>query len=120
MRWSGKAGIPPSVWRRHCRATDEVEVDQGGEMSTIAIIAIIIGALILIAILVSMARKAKQRREMAQLQTEAQERDVVHHRDQAQEQRTEAAVAEERAKRKEVEAELHEQRATRREQELDT
>jgi FtsZ-interacting cell division protein ZipA len=87
-------------------------------MSTIAIIAIVVGALILIAILVSMAKKTKQRRELGQLQTEAHEDDVVHHREQAQEQRTEAAVAEERAKRKATEAELHEQRAERREQEL--
>jgi FtsZ-interacting cell division protein ZipA len=88
-------------------------------MSTIAIIAIIVGALILIAVLVSMSRKTKQRRELGQLQTEAQRDDASHHRDQAQAQRTEAAVAEEQAKRKAVEAELHEQRAARREQELD-
>jgi FtsZ-interacting cell division protein ZipA len=88
-------------------------------MSTIAIIAIIVGALILIAILVSAAKKAKDRRELGQVQAEAQRDDVSHHREQAVEQRTEAAVAEERAKRKATEAELEEQRAARREQELD-
>jgi FtsZ-interacting cell division protein ZipA len=88
-------------------------------MSTIAIIAIIVGALILIAILVSAAKKAKNRRELGQVQTEAQRDDVSHHREQAVERRTEAAVAEERAKRKGTEAELEEQRAARREQELD-
>jgi FtsZ-interacting cell division protein ZipA len=88
-------------------------------MSTIAVIAIIVGALILIALLVSMSRKAAQRRQLGKVQQEAHREDVQHHRDQAEERRTEAAVAEERARRVAAEAEAHEERAARRERELD-
>ncbi len=87
-------------------------------MSTIAIIAIVIGALIVLAIVVSMARRAGQRRKLANVQREAQHDDARHHRERAQENRTEAAIAEERAERAKVEAELDEERAARREQEL--
>jgi FtsZ-interacting cell division protein ZipA len=88
-------------------------------MSTLAIIAIVVGALILLAILVSVARRASQRREIGQAQTEAQHDDARHHRERAEESRTQAAIAEERAKRAQVEAELNEERATRREHELE-
>ena len=87
-------------------------------MSTIAIIAIVIGALILLAIIVAAAKRSKDRRELGRVQTEAIGDDVSHHREQAQEQRTEAAVAEERAKRKAAEADAEEQRAASREREL--
>ncbi|HEY1354719.1 MAG TPA: hypothetical protein VGF09_00245 [Solirubrobacterales bacterium] len=87
-------------------------------MSTIAIIAIVIGALIVLAVVVSMARRAGQRRKLGQVQHEAQHDDARHHREQAQESRTEAAIAEERAERAKVEAELNEERASQREQEL--
>jgi hypothetical protein len=87
-------------------------------MSTLAIIAIIIGALIVLAIVVSMARRAKQRRKFGQVQREAQHDDARHHRERAEESRTQAAIAEERAERSKVEAELDEERARRREQEL--
>jgi len=87
-------------------------------MSTIAIIAIIVGAIIVLAILVSMARKAGNRRQIGQAQEQAQRDDAGHHRERAQESRTEAAIAEERAQRAKVEADLDEERASRREQEL--
>jgi FtsZ-interacting cell division protein ZipA len=87
-------------------------------MSTIAIIAIVIGALIVLAILVSMARRAGQRRKLAHVQREAQRDDARHHRERAEESRTEAAIAKERAERAKVEAELDEERAARREHEL--
>jgi hypothetical protein len=87
-------------------------------MSTLAIIAIIVGALILLAIVVSMARRSKQQREFGRAQVEAKQEDVQHHRARAEERRTDAAVAEERAKRADVEAKLDEERAERREHEL--
>ena len=88
-------------------------------MSTLAVIAIVVGALIVLAILVSVARRAQHRREFGEAQVEAQHDDARHHRERAEERRTEAAVAEERARRAQVEAELDEERATRREHELD-
>jgi flagellar biosynthesis/type III secretory pathway M-ring protein FliF/YscJ len=87
-------------------------------MSTLAVIAIVVVALIVIAVLVSMSRKAGRRRELGHVQAEAQHDDVRHHRERADESRTEAAIAEERAKRAKVEAELDEERASAREQEL--
>jgi FtsZ-interacting cell division protein ZipA len=87
-------------------------------MSTIAIIAIVIGALIVLGILVSTARSAGKRRRLGQVQQRAQHDDAHHHRERAEESRTEAAVAQERAERAKAEAELDEERATRREQEL--
>ena len=87
-------------------------------MSTLAVIAIVVAALILIAIVVSAARKKSHQREFAQVQTEAQHQDVRHHRERADERRTEAAIAEEKAKRAQVEADLDEERARRRESEL--
>jgi FtsZ-interacting cell division protein ZipA len=87
-------------------------------MSTLAIIAIAVGVLIVLAIVISAARRTGQQREFKQVQTEAQHDDARHHRERAEESRTEAAIAEERAKRAQVEAELDEERATRREQEL--
>jgi hypothetical protein len=87
-------------------------------MSTLAIIAIVVGALILLAIVVSLARRKSHEREFSEVQTRAQRDDAHHHRERAEESRTEAAIAEERAKRAEVQAELDEERATRREQEL--
>jgi FtsZ-interacting cell division protein ZipA len=88
-------------------------------MSTLAIIAIVVAVLIVLAILVSASRRAKTRRELGQAQREAQHDDVRHHREQASDSRTEAAVAEEQAKRAKAEAELDEERATRREAELE-
>ena len=87
-------------------------------MSTLAIIAIVIGALIVLAIVVSMASRSKKRREFGEVQREAQRDDAGHHRERAEEGRTEAAVAEERAERAKLQAELDEERASRREQEL--
>jgi hypothetical protein len=52
------------------------------------------------------------------VQAEAQHDDVRHHRERADERRTEAAIAEEKAKRAKVEADLDEERARRREEEL--
>jgi FtsZ-interacting cell division protein ZipA len=88
-------------------------------MSAIAVIAIIVGAAILLFLLVSVARRAKDRREQGQLQREAKRDDVEHHRDEAQQSRVEAAVADERAKRQATEAELHEERAASREREVE-
>ena len=87
-------------------------------MSTLAIIAIVVGALIVLAIVLSAARRARDRRQLGQLQTEAVGDDASHHRERAAERRTEAAIAEERAKRAQVEAELDEERAGKREREL--
>lgn len=87
-------------------------------MSTVAVIAIVVGALIVLAIVVSVARRARNRREFAQVQGEAQHQDARHHRERAEDSRTEAAIAEERAKRAKVEAELNEERADQREREL--
>ena len=88
-------------------------------MSTIAIIAIIVGALIVLAILFWAVSRTRQRREVAQVQTEAGHEDAQRHRERADEHRTEAATAQERARRAEVEAQLDEERAGRREQELE-
>jgi FtsZ-interacting cell division protein ZipA len=82
-------------------------------MSTLAIV-----ALIVVAILVSLRRRAGERRKLGQAQHEAQHDDARHHRQRAEESRAEAAVAEERAERAKVEAQLDEERAGRREQEL--
>jgi flagellar biosynthesis/type III secretory pathway M-ring protein FliF/YscJ len=87
-------------------------------MSTVAVIAIVVGALIVLAIVVSMTRRARGRRQFAEAQGEAQHEDVQHHREKAEDRRTEAAIAEERAERAKVEAELNEERADQREQEL--
>ena len=87
-------------------------------MSTLAIIAIVIGAAIVLAILVTAARRANRRRQLGQAQVEAKHDDVDHHRGRAAELRTEAAVAEERAKRARAEAELDESRAEKREEEV--
>lgn len=87
-------------------------------MSTLAIIAIVIGVLVLLALVVSASRRKSHDREFAQVQSEAQHDDARHHRERAEESRTEAAIAEERAKRAQVEAELDEERANQRESEL--
>jgi hypothetical protein len=71
-----------------------------------------------VAIAVSAARKSGRRRQLGHVQAEAQHDDVRHHRERADERRTEAAIAEEKAKRAKVEAELDEERARSREQEL--
>jgi hypothetical protein len=68
--------------------------------------------------LIAAARKASHRRQLAEAQTEARHDDVRHHREHAEERRSEAAVAEERAKRAKVEAELDEERARSGEEEL--
>jgi uncharacterized low-complexity protein len=89
------------------------------QMSTVVIIAIVVAALILAAIVVSIARRTKAKREIGHAQVEAQHDDVRHHRDQAEQKRSEAALSAERAKRAEAEAELNEKRAGEREQELE-
>jgi hypothetical protein len=71
-----------------------------------------------IALLVIAARRSAQRKRLGRVQTEAQHDDVRHHRERADESRTEAAIAEERAKRAKVEADLDEERARSRESEL--
>lgn len=88
-------------------------------MSTVAVIAIVVGVLIVLAIIVAMARRGSQRRELARVQDQAQHDDVRHHRGRADESRHEAELAEERAKRARAEASLDEQRAASRERELD-
>jgi FtsZ-interacting cell division protein ZipA len=87
-------------------------------MSTLAVIAIVVVALIVIALLISAARRSKRNRELGHAQTEAVHDDARHHREQADEKRTQAAIAEEKAKRARVEAELDEERAGVREREL--
>ena len=87
-------------------------------MSTLAVVAIVIGALIVLAILVSVIGRARARQRFAQTQTDAQHDDARHHRQRAEDRRTEAAIAEERAERAKVEAELDEERASQREREL--
>ncbi|HEX6689424.1 MAG TPA: hypothetical protein VF085_12295 [Solirubrobacterales bacterium] len=87
-------------------------------MSTVAVIAIVIGALIVLSIVASVVMRARDRRQFAQVQTDAQHDDARHHREQAEDRRTEAAIAEERAERAKVEAELNEERADQREREL--
>jgi FtsZ-interacting cell division protein ZipA len=88
-------------------------------MSALGIIAIIIGALIVLAIVLWAASRMRQRREVAQVQTEATHEDAQHHRERAEERRTEAATAQERARRAEVEAQLDEEHAGQREQEAE-
>jgi hypothetical protein len=88
-------------------------------MSIVAIIAIVLAALILVGVLAAIARRGKERREMGQTQVKAQHDDVRHHRDEAQERRREAALADERARRARAEAELNERRAGEREHELE-
>ena len=68
-------------------------------MSTIAIIAIVIGAIIVIALIAAAARRNSERRQFAQAQTDAHRDYAQHERGHAEERRREAAVAEERAKR---------------------
>lgn len=87
-------------------------------MSTVLIIVIVVVALVAIAMLVGVARRSSRRRELGQAQSAAQHEDVQHHREWADESRTEAAIAEERAKRARVEAELNEERADSRERDL--
>lgn len=87
-------------------------------MSTIAVIAIIIGALILLALLYTAVRNKSRQRAFGKEQLRAQRDDVDHHRERAGERRVEAAVASERAKRAETEAELDEERAARRQAEI--
>ncbi len=87
-------------------------------MSTIAIVAIVIAVVIVLALLFGMVSRARGRRQLGDVQTEAQHDDARHHRERAEESRTEAAIAEERARRAGVEAELDEERASQREREL--
>ncbi len=87
-------------------------------MSTLAVIAIVVAVLIVLALVVSAARRKSHDRQLGQVQTEAQHDDVQHHRERADERRTEAAIAEEKAKRAKVEADLDEERARTREAEL--
>jgi flagellar biosynthesis/type III secretory pathway M-ring protein FliF/YscJ len=101
------------------RALEESLYVKGGAMSTVAVIAIVIGALIVLAIAIAAINRARHRREFAQVQGEAQHQDARHHRERAEDSRTEAAIAEERSKRAKVEAELNEERADQRERELD-
>ena len=89
-------------------------------MSTAAIIAIVIGVLIVLALVSWAARRQQRQREFGEVQTEARHDDARHHRERAEESRTEAAIAEERAKRAQVEAELDEERASSRERELES
>jgi FtsZ-interacting cell division protein ZipA len=88
-------------------------------MSTVAIIAIVVGALILLAIVTSVVQRSRARQQIGEAQVEAQHDDVRHHRDQAEQRRSEAALSEERARRAEAEAELDEKRAAEREKELE-
>jgi flagellar biosynthesis/type III secretory pathway M-ring protein FliF/YscJ len=88
-------------------------------MSAIAIIAIIIGALIVLALVAKFGRKTAERRRQGRLQVQAKRDDAQHHRDKAEERRTDAAIADERAKRQAVEAKLHEERAEHREHEAE-
>ena len=87
-------------------------------MSTVAVIAIVVGALVVLAILVAVVRGSARKRELAQVQTEAQHDDARHHRDRAEERRQDAELAEEQARRARAEAELDESRAASREREL--
>ena len=63
-------------------------------MSTVAIIAIVVVAVIVIALVVAAANRKKREREFGNTQVEAQRDDAQHHRAQAEDKRTEAAVAE--------------------------
>lgn len=87
-------------------------------MSTLAVIGIIVAVLIVIAIVATAMRNARARRQFGEVQSEAQHDDAQHHRERADEHRTEAAIAEEKAKRAQVEAELDDERAGTREREL--
>jgi FtsZ-interacting cell division protein ZipA len=87
-------------------------------MSTGVVIAIVVAALILIALLVIAGRRSAQRKRLGRVQTQAKHDDVSHHRERADQSRTEAAIADEKAKRAKVEAELDEERARSRESEL--
>jgi FtsZ-interacting cell division protein ZipA len=84
-------------------------------MSTLAVILIIIGAVLLLLLLVRPAmRKARQRTQVR----ENKRAELEHHEAQAESARVDAAVADERARRQVAEAELHEERAARRAEEL--
>ena len=87
-------------------------------MSTVAVIAIVVGALVVLAVLFAVIRGSSQRRQLGEVQTQAQHDDVQHHRGRAEERRHEAELAEERAKRARAEAELDDRRAEGREREL--
>ena len=87
-------------------------------MSTIAIIAIVIGGLIVLGLLLSAMRKRARRRAFGREQLRAHRDDIRHHERQADKSRVEAAVAGERARRAETEAELNQERAARRQAEL--
>jgi FtsZ-interacting cell division protein ZipA len=87
-------------------------------MSTIAIIAIVIGGLIVLGLLVSAIRSRARRKAYGREQLRAHRDDIRHHEQKADERRIEAAVAGERAKRAETAAELDEERAARRKAEL--
>jgi FtsZ-interacting cell division protein ZipA len=88
-------------------------------VSTLAIILIVIGAVVILAILFGMLSRGRSRRQLGQTQREAQRDDAAHHRERAEESRTEAAVANERAEKARLQAELDEERASQRERELE-
>jgi len=87
-------------------------------MSTIVIIAIVIGGLIILGLLLSAMRKRGARRALGREQLRAHRDDIQHHEKQADEKRVKAAVAAERAEHAKTEAELDEERAARRRAEL--
>jgi hypothetical protein len=64
--------------------------------------------------------RRRRDREIGEAQVEAQHDDVAHHREQAQQARGEAELAQERAKRAAAEAELNERKASEREQTLES
>jgi FtsZ-interacting cell division protein ZipA len=89
-------------------------------MSTVLIVIIVVAVLVIVGLLVAAASRRKRAKQVGAAQVQAQHDDVSHHRDQAKDARTEAALADERAKRAVAEADLNERKATEREQELES
>lgn len=88
-------------------------------MSTVLIVIIAIVALLVLALLVSAASRRRRTRQLGEAQVQAKHDDVSHHREQANEARVEAELAEERSKRAAAEADLNERKAREGEQALE-
>ena len=114
--WQG-ARLAPS--RSRTAKSHPNAVTRGGtQMSTGLIVAIVIVALIVIALAVAASRRNRTK-QVEKVQTRALHDDAAHHREQAQQARSEAELAEERAKRTAAEAELNERKADERERQLE-
>src|SRR5262245_43786875 len=83
----------------HGKSISRTFPGEESRVSAIAIIAIIVGALIIIGLLVSFLRREQADKRVGSAQVQAQHDDLDHHRERADERRAEAELAQERAKR---------------------